>query len=105
MKHSSLRLLAIACLLVFAGAARAQLPLIGPGSSALNPPLPAPPPPPRIEVPPIPQMDAPTPAPSVQFSERGSFSDRISRCLDEGAAAGLSIAGRSAYSRACANRG
>jgi hypothetical protein len=49
-------------------------------------------------------MDVPAPPPSVQFSGRGSFSDRISRCLDEGAAAGLNIAERSAYSRACANR-
>ena len=103
MKRSSLGFLIIICALVLAGAAHAQLPLIGPGSSALNPPLPEPPPPPRIEVPPIPQMDAPAPAPSVQFSGRGSFGDRISRCLDEGAAAGLNIAQRSAYSRVCAN--
>jgi hypothetical protein len=101
MKHTSLAFLAIA-LLVLGGPVQAQLPLFAPGGSALNPPLPAPPPPPRIEVPPIPQMDAPAPPPSVQFSGRGSFGDRISRCLDEGAAAGLNIAERSAYSRACA---
>jgi hypothetical protein len=104
MKHSPLPLRAIACLLVLAGPVHAQLPRITPGGSALNPPLPAPPPPPRIEVPPIPQTDAPAAPPSVRSSGRGSFSDRISRCLDEGAAAGLNIAERSAYSRACANR-
>jgi hypothetical protein len=104
MKHSSLPFLAIACGLLVAGTVHAQQLLIGPGGSALNPPLPLPPPPPRIYVPPIPQMDVPAPPPNVSFSGRGSFGDRISRCLDEGAAAGLNIAQRSAYSRACANR-
>jgi hypothetical protein len=105
MKHSPpLPLLAIAGVLVLAGPVHAQQLLITPGGSALNPPLPVPPPPPRIEVPPIPQMDAPPAPPSLRSSGRGSFGDRISRCLVEGAAAGLNIAERAAYSRACANR-
>ena len=77
---------------------------IPPGGSQFNPPLPPPPPPPRIEVPVIPQMDAPPPLPRVQGLQRGSFSDRISRCLDEGAAAGLGPNARAAYSRSCANQ-
>jgi len=35
---------------------------------------------------------------------RPSFSDRIGRCLDEGAASGLDPNERAAYSRSCANR-
>jgi hypothetical protein len=76
---------------------------IPPGGSPLNPPLPPPPPPPRIEVPAIPQMDVPS-QPSLLPAPRASFGDRISRCLDEGAAAGLDPANRAAYSRACANQ-
>ena len=85
-----------------AGSASAQF--IPPGGSALNPPLPLPPPPPRIEVPAIPKMDAPPSQPRVQFAPRGSFGDRISRCLSDGAAAGLNQADRAAYSRSCANQ-
>ena len=77
---------------------------IPPGGSQFNPPLPPPPPPPRIEVPVVPQMDAPPPLPRVQGLQRGSFSDRISKCLEDGAAAGLGPSERSAYSRACANQ-
>jgi hypothetical protein len=77
---------------------------IPPGGSQFNPPLPPPLPPPRIEVPAIPQMDAPPSQPYVAVSPRGSFSDRISTCLDQAAAAGLDPAQRAAYSRACANR-
>jgi hypothetical protein len=89
---------------LLSGIAVAQQPFIAPGGSALNPPVPPPPPPPRIEVPAIPKMDAPPQQPSAQITPRGSFSDRISRCLDEGAAAGLDTTQRSAYSRSCANR-
>jgi hypothetical protein len=89
----------LACVLLVPGAASAQQ-FIPPGGSQFNPPLP----PPRIEVPAIPQMDAPPSQPSVAVSPRGSFSDRISTCLDQGAAAGLDPAGRAAYSRACVNR-
>ncbi len=74
-----------------------------PGSSPLSAPLPPPIPPPKIEVPAIPKMDAPVtrnyaPAP------RPSFSDRVTRCLQEGAAAGYGPNDRATYSRACANR-
>jgi hypothetical protein len=92
----------LASVLLAPGAASAQF--IPPGSSPLNPPLPPPLPPPRIEVPAIPQMDAPPSQPSVAVSPRGSFSDRISTCLDQAAAAGLDPAGRAAYSRSCANQ-
>ena len=44
-------------------------------------------------------------APAVRaVKPRGSFGDRISKCLEEGAAAGLGPSQRSAYSRACANQ-
>ncbi|HXQ04527.1 MAG TPA: hypothetical protein VN831_07220 [Bradyrhizobium sp.] len=101
MKHLTIVLWTVAAVLVAADVALAQsVPL---GASQFNPPLPPPPPPPKIEVPVIPQMDAPlrqnyAPAP------RPSFSDRISRCLDEGAASGLGPNERAAYSRSCANR-
>jgi len=87
---------------VVAGAAMGQQ-MTPPGWSQFNPPLPAAPPPPRIEVPDIPKLDVPS-QPPVQASRRESFSDRISRCLDEAAAAGTSPSRREAYSRACANR-
>jgi len=101
----AMRILIVICLasvLVAPGMASAQF--IAPGTSPLNPPLPPPLPPPRIEVPAIPQMDAPPSQPSVAVSPRGSFSDRISSCLDEAAAAGLSPGARAAYSRSCANQ-
>jgi hypothetical protein len=90
--------------LVDAGSALAQMQVIPPGGSQFNPPPPSPPPSPKIEVPAIPRMDAPPALPSVQPSQRGSFSDRITKCLDEGAAAGLDPAARATYSRSCANR-
>jgi hypothetical protein len=84
-----------------ANVASAQI-IIPPGGSQFNPPLPLPPPPPKIEVPVVPQMDAP-PRQSYQPAPRPSFSDRITTCLNEGAAAGLGPSDREAYSRACAN--
>ena len=90
--------------LVAAGAVSAQQPFIPPGGSQFNPPLPPPPPGPKIEVPVIPKMDAPAPLPQVQGLSRGSFGDRVTKCLDDAAAAGLGPSQRSAYSRACANR-
>jgi hypothetical protein len=99
------RLLILGCVvvavLVAGDGASAQM-LLQPGQSPFNPLPPPPPPSPRIEVPPIPQMDAPAvqnygPAPTP------SFSDRISTCLDQGAAAGLGPNERSAYSRSCAD--
>ena len=101
----AMRILIVICLAsVLLAPATASAQFIPPGSSPLNPPLPPPLPPPRIEVPAIPQMDAPPSQTSVAVSPRGSFSDRISSCLDEAAAAGLDPAQRAAYSRACANQ-
>jgi len=100
MKHASV-ICAIASALVFAGAASAQV--IPPGGSQFNPPLPPPPPPPRIEVPVIPQTDA-LPQRNYAPAPRPSFGERISKCLDDAAAAGLGPGEREAYSRACANR-
>jgi hypothetical protein len=88
--------------LLATNAALAQL-LIPPGGSRFNPPLPAPPPPPRIEAPVMPQMDAPVQQNYVR-APRPSFSDRITRCLEEAAANGLRPSARAAYSRSCANR-
>jgi hypothetical protein len=100
------RLLILTCtaiwMLVAGGAAAQQS--IPPGGSIYNPPLPPPPPPPKIEVPAIPKMDALPSQPRVQSAPRASFGDRISRCLDEGAAGGLNQSDRAAYSRSCANR-
>ncbi|MDO8399058.1 MAG: hypothetical protein Q7T45_14685 [Bradyrhizobium sp.] len=102
MKRSSILMGAVLWTLMAASTASAQA--IPPGGSQFNPPLPPPPPPPKIEVPAIPKMDATLPVPQVQGLPRGSFGDRISKCLEDGAAAGLGPSERSAYSRACANR-
>ncbi len=84
-------------------------------------PPPPPIPPPRIEVPVVPRMDSPPPfqlqnttpgrvqtdSPPVQRRTRRSklsYGDRVTRCLEEGAALGLGPNERSEYSRACANR-
>jgi hypothetical protein len=101
MKLLSIPACAILAVLAACDGAFAQV--IPPGGSLLNPPLPPPPPPPRMDVPVVPKLDEPQrkdylPAP------RPSFSDRISRCLDEGAANGLDPSERAAYSRSCANR-
>jgi hypothetical protein len=73
------------------------------GGSLLSPPLPPPLPPPKIGVPVVPQLDAP-PQYDYRPAPRPSFSDRVVRCLDEGAAAGLGPGDRAAYSRSCANQ-
>ncbi|MBR0692623.1 hypothetical protein [Bradyrhizobium lablabi] len=100
-----LRSLFPTCVLIVAlsgGGAFAQL--FPPGGSLYNPPPPAPPPPPRIEVPPVPKIDGPRSAhPNVRSSRRNSFGDRMSRCLDEGAALGLNQSDRATYARSCAN--
>jgi hypothetical protein len=93
---------AVIAALVVVNTASAQM--LPPGASQFNPPPLAPPPPPKIEVPVVPQIDAPPSLPTVQPSERSSFGDRINSCLDEGAAAGLGPGERAAYSRGCANR-
>ena len=101
MKRLSITGFAVAAALVAATAAFAQL--IPPGGSRFNPPLPAPPPSPRIEVPVVPQMDAPA-RQSVLPAPRPSFSDRITTCLSDAASAGLSPGERETYSRTCANQ-
>src|SRR5260221_14645414 len=103
MKPTSPMICAVLWVLVAGSAVSAQQ-IIPPGGSHFNPPPPPPPLSPRIEVPVVPQMDAPPSLPSVQPSGRDSFSDRIVKCLDEGASAGLDPAARTAYSGACANR-
>jgi hypothetical protein len=116
-------IIGLACVLLAPFTASAQL--IPPGGSQFNPPLPPPPPPPKIEVPVIPKMgeslpppppppkiEVPVipkmgeslPVPQVQGLRRGSFGEHISKCLEDGAAAGLGPNKRSAYSRACANQ-
>ena len=104
MKRLSIIVCAVAAELYAVDAASAQI--IPPGGSQFNPlnaPLPPPLPPPKIEVPVIPKMDA---LPSYNYvpAPRPSFSDRVTTCLEEGAAAGLGPGDREAYSRACANR-
>jgi hypothetical protein len=103
MKRLSSVLGVVVWLLVAASAASAQQ-MIPPGASQFSPPPPPPLPPPKLDVPVVPRMDAPPSQPHVRASRRGSFSDRISRCLEEGAAAGLGPNERAAYSRSCANR-
>src|SRR3979409_966915 len=78
---------AVMAALVVVNAAPAQM--LPPGASQFSPPPPPPLPPPKIEVPVVPQMDAPSPQSTVRPSGRGSFSDRINTCLDQGAASGL----------------
>jgi len=73
-----------------------------PGASRLAPQSPQPPPPPKIEVPKVPQFDAPLRY-NYQPLPRNSFSDRITRCLDDAAAAGLGPADRGTYARSCVN--
>jgi hypothetical protein len=69
----------------------------------LLPPPPPPIPPPRMDIPKIPKMGEIASPPGVKLPRRGSFSDRVSRCIDEAAAWGLGPNDRAAYSRACAN--
>jgi hypothetical protein len=101
MKHSSIMTGAAVAVFIFASAASAQM--IPPGTSQFSPPPPPPPPSPKIEVPVIPQMDAP-PRQSYAPAPRPSFGDRITKCLDDGAASGLGPNERATYSRSCANR-
>jgi hypothetical protein len=90
------------CVLVAAGPSSAQQ-LIPRGGSIFNPPPPPAPPPPMIQVPVVPQMDAPPSLPTVGRSQP-TFSDRITQCLEDGAASGLGPNARAAYSRSCANQ-
>jgi len=89
-------------LVLFAGGAAAQQAIIAPGGSQLIAPPPLPPPVPQIPVTP---MFGPRPQPNyVPASPPPSFSDRVVRCLQQGAAAGLGPNDRAAYSRSCANQ-
>ncbi|KRP90897.1 hypothetical protein N2605_20745 [Bradyrhizobium yuanmingense] len=99
MRRLSICFALLATLLV-EPAARAQY--VSPDAARLAPPLPAPPPPPKIEVPKVPQFDAP-PRYNYQPLPRNSFSDRVTKCLHDGAAAGLGPADRGTYARMCAN--
>ena len=101
MKRIALLCICLALPLVAAEAASAQM--LPPGTSQFSPPPPAPPPPPTIELPVVPKMDAAPAQAAVQPSARGNFSDRVTTCLDEGAASGLGPNARAAYSRSCAN--
>jgi hypothetical protein len=89
-------------LALVATSAAAQQAIISPGASQFQPP--PPPPTPNVPVPvtpmfgPRPQQNyAPAPPPP-------SFSDRVVRCLQQGATAGLGPNDRAAYSRSCANQ-
>jgi hypothetical protein len=98
------RSLTYCCVVIFAlcgGTAFAQP--IPPGSSQFSPPPPAPPPPPKIEVPVIPKMDE-MPRSSYAPPRQKSFGERVTKCLDDAAAAGLGPNERATYSRNCANR-
>ena len=68
------------------------------------PPPPPPPPPPKLEVPKIPKLGEIPDSPKAALPQRGSFSDRVTQCIEQGAAAGLGPNERAAYSRACANQ-
>ena len=100
MKRISIAAVFLASMLIGARTASAQI--IPPGGSQFNPPLPQPLPGPKIEVPKVPKMDE-LPSRNYLPAPRPSFSDRITTCLEEGAAAGLGPGDREAYSRSCAN--
>ena len=101
MKRSVVIFVGLA-LALFAGGAAAQQPIIAPGGTQLIAPPPLPPPVPQIPVTP---MFGPRPQPNyVPASPPPSFSDRVVRCLQQGAAAGLGPNDRAAYSRSCANQ-
>jgi hypothetical protein len=72
-----------------------------PGISA--PPFPLPPPSPQIQVPAIPQIGV-TPPPNLAPLPQNSFSDRVTQCLQTGAAGGLTAGSLSAYTGECANQ-
>jgi hypothetical protein len=94
----TLALSGLALALFVAAAAAQQIP-ISPGGQFH--PLP-PPPAPYVPVPVTP-MFGPRPQQNYVTSPRPSFSDRVVRCLQDGAAAGLGANARAAYSSACAN--
>jgi len=88
-------------LALFMASAAAQQAFIPPGGQFH--PLP-PPPTPNPPVPVTP-MFGPRPQPNyVPSAPPPSFHDRVVRCLQQGAAAGLGPSARAAYSSACANQ-
>lgn len=93
---------AVVVVLVAAAPAAAQM-IAPPGSRALAMPPPPAPPPPSMAVPVVPKLDE---LPRVQNApqRRGSFSDRMTTCMHDAAAAGFGPRDRAIYSRACANR-
>ncbi|MDA9469274.1 hypothetical protein [Bradyrhizobium sp. CCBAU 53415] len=102
MKRFSLCLMVFTALLlgqVLGQAAQAQI--ILPGPTQVVPP-PSPPPPPKLEVPKMPQIDA-RPSHNYRPFPRNSFSDRVSKCLEDAAGAGLGPADRGTYALRCAN--
>jgi hypothetical protein len=101
MKHASIFACAL-LIVLFAGNAASAQQMIPPGASQFSPPPPAPLPSPKIEVPVVPQLDAPIQQ-NYQSAPQPSFSDRIESCLDEGAAAGYGPNERSNFSRSCAD--
>lgn len=104
MRHGSIPFAVAAAVVVVLSAAPASAQYIGvPGNPALITPLPPAPPPPRIEVPVVPKLGDLPRQQNVPQGRR-SFSDRITDCLQDGAAAGLGPNDRATYSRACANR-
>jgi len=108
--HKFAAMAVVPAYLVAAGFLAAGL-LMTPASAQVllpaNPMLQVPPPPPlpqpRIEAPVVPKFDAIPSQPTAPLSNR-SFGDRVTDCLQDGTAAGLSPSDRSAYSRGCANR-
>lgn len=104
MKRISIVAGLVAALFIGATAASAQIisPGISPGISPLAPPQPPPPPPPKIEVPVVPKLDE-LPTRNYLPAPQPSFSDKITTCLEEGAAAGYGPGDRETYSRSCAN--
>jgi hypothetical protein len=101
MMKRSIAACLLAVTLFSACTASAQI-IIPPGGSKFNPPLPAAPPSPKIEVPVVPQIDA-LPSHNYLPAPSPSFGDKITNCLEEGAAGGLGLGEREAYSRSCAN--
>ena len=123
MKRTALAIV-LALAAIISGQAQAQL--FPPGGVNNQPVIPFPvappaPPPPPIVVPKVPQMNSPPPfalqntTPGyvtqdtppkrvLKRDRRPSFSDRVARCLDDGAAWGMNPNQRAAYSRSCANQ-
>jgi len=91
-----------ACMLLPSGAATAQSPSI---DCQFNPSKAPPPPPlniPKVTVPLVPRFDSPSRP--LLTAPPPSFSEKVSRCVDEaGAIAGLTQSERSAYTHTAAS--